>query len=72
MSVAAGTTEAAELVDFFQDGWRIGATDPERFFAHFGGRFTPDCLLTQPLAAPARVPRACGSSSRPCSTRCRT
>ena len=47
---------AAELVAFFQEGWRAGAGDPERFFAHFGGRFTPDCLMTQPLAAPARGP----------------
>jgi len=56
MSVAAPTTEAAELVAFFEEGWKAGATDPERFFAHFGARFTPDCLLTQPLAAPARGP----------------
>ena len=47
---------AGELVAFFQEGWRAGASDPERFFAHFGARLTPDCLLTQPLAAPARGP----------------
>ena len=52
----AALSDAEELVAFFQEGWRAGATDPERFFAHFGGRFTPDCLLTQPLAAPARGP----------------
>ena len=63
MSVAAGTTDAAEFVDFFQDGWKAGATDPERFFAHFGGRLTPDCLLTQPLAPRRMVPTACGRSS---------
>ena len=56
MSATADTTAAEELVAFFQEGWSAGATDPERFFAHFGGRFTPDCLLTQPLAAPARGP----------------
>ena len=53
---AALTPTAEELVAFFQEGWSAGATDPERFFAHFGGRLTPDCLMTQPLAAPARGP----------------
>jgi hypothetical protein len=47
---------AEELVAFFQEGWNAGATDPERFFAHFGGRLTPDCLFTQPLAAAGRGP----------------
>jgi ketosteroid isomerase-like protein len=57
MSATAERTEAEELVAFFAEGWRIGASDPERFYAHFGSRFTPDALLTQPLAAPARGPR---------------
>jgi hypothetical protein len=53
---AIAAAEAEELVAFFAAGWRIGATDPERFFAHFGERLTPDALMTQPLAAPARGP----------------
>ena len=57
MSATAERTEAEELVAFFAEGWRIGASDPERFYAHFGSRFTPDALLTQPLAAPAHGPR---------------
>jgi SnoaL-like protein len=50
------TTAAAEFADFFAAGWRIGATNPERFFEHFGGRMTPDALLRQPLAADVRGP----------------
>ena len=50
-------SQAEELVAFFAEGWRIGASDPERFYAHFGSRLTPDALMTQPLAAPARGPQ---------------
>ena len=56
MSATAERTEVEEFVAFFAEGWRIGATDPERFFALFGARITPDALLTQPLAAPSRGP----------------
>jgi ketosteroid isomerase-like protein len=56
MSATAERTEAEELVAFFADGWRIGASDPERFYAHFASRLTSDALMTQPLAAPARGP----------------
>ena len=44
----------AEFVAFFEQGWSIGATDPERFFAHFAGRLTPDARMTQPLAPERR------------------
>jgi ketosteroid isomerase-like protein len=57
MSATAERATGEELVAFFAEGWRIGASDPERFYAHFGSRFTPDALLTQPLAAPAHGPR---------------
>ncbi|HEU0024962.1 MAG TPA: nuclear transport factor 2 family protein [Thermoleophilaceae bacterium] len=50
------TTAAEEFVAFFAEGWQIGATDPERFFAHFGARVTPDARKIQPLAAEARGP----------------
>ena len=33
-------SQAEELVAFFAEGWRIGASDPERFYAHFGSRLT--------------------------------
>jgi hypothetical protein len=52
MTVSETKTEAAEFVDFFAEGWRIGAGD--RFFDHFGSRLHPDALLIQPLAPPAR------------------
>lgn len=52
----AAPSAAEELVEFFAAGWRIGARDPERFYAHFGSRLTPDALMTQPLAAPVRGP----------------
>ena len=39
-TAATAYAEAEELVAFFAEGWRIGASDPERFFAHFGGRLT--------------------------------
>jgi SnoaL-like protein len=41
---------AAEFARFFGEGWAIGATDPERFFAHFGPAFAPDARFIQPLA----------------------
>ena len=39
-----------EFIAFFAAGWSIGATDPERFYAHFGSRVTPDAPMIQPLA----------------------
>jgi SnoaL-like domain len=56
MSATAERGAAEELVAFFAEGWRIGASDPERFYAHFATRLTPDALMTQPLAAPVRGP----------------
>jgi len=56
MSATIEQTAAEELVEFFADGWRIGARDPERFYAHFASRLAPDALMTQPLAAPVRGP----------------
>jgi SnoaL-like protein len=50
------TASAAEFARFFGDGWAIGATDPERFFAHFGPAFAPDARLVQPLARTAIGP----------------
>jgi ketosteroid isomerase-like protein len=47
---------AADFARFFGDGWAIGATDPERFFAHFGPAFAPDARLVQPLAPTAIGP----------------
>lgn len=46
----------AEFARFFGEGWAIGATDPERFFAHFGPAFAPDARLVQPLAPTAIGP----------------
>ena len=72
MSATAERTAAEELVAFFAEGWRIGASDPERFYAHFASRLTPDALMTQPLAAPARgregLRELFRRSSRPCPT----
>ena len=48
----------AEFAAFFAEGWAIGASDPERFFAHFGGRMTDDVRLIQPLAPERRGPQA--------------
>jgi len=48
---------AAEFVEFFADGWRIGATQPERFFAHFGGRLTAAAVMIQPLSRVFRGPQ---------------
>lgn len=49
--------QAAEFVGFFSDGWRIGATQPDRFFEHFSGRLTADAVLIQPLSRVSRGPR---------------
>jgi ketosteroid isomerase-like protein len=57
MAATDTTSAAAEFADFFGAGWAIGATDPERFFGHFGARMTPDALMLQPLAAPVRGPK---------------
>jgi ketosteroid isomerase-like protein len=51
-------TSAAEFVDFFAAGWKLGARDAEGFFRHFGPRMHPDTVLIQPLAPPARGPGA--------------
>ncbi len=53
---AAEIDAKAEFVAFFAEGWSIGATDPERFFAQFGDRFTTDARLIQPLAPERRGP----------------
>jgi ketosteroid isomerase-like protein len=53
-ATVAASAATAEFADWFQDGWAIGARDPERFFAHIAERLTPDALMTQPLAAPLR------------------
>ena len=52
MTVAESRSAAAEFVEFFDRGWRKGAG--EQFFEHFLSRMHPDCLMTQPLAPPAR------------------
>ena len=46
----------ADFAAFFAEGWGIGATDPERFYAHFGGRMAPDARMLQPLAPERRGP----------------
>jgi ketosteroid isomerase-like protein len=54
------TTSLAQTTEFvrgFADGWRIGATQPERFFEHFGRRLAPDAALVQPLSPVVRGPR---------------
>ena len=48
----------AEFVEFFADGWRTGATEPERFFEHFSGRLAADAAMIQPFSRVARGPRA--------------
>lgn len=59
MTTAASTsTSAAEFVEFFAAGWVIGAHDAEAFFRHFGPRMHPNAVLIQPIAPPARGPRA--------------
>jgi hypothetical protein len=49
--------QAARFVEFFADGWRIGATQPERFFEHFEGRLTADAVMIQPLSRLCRGPQ---------------
>src|SRR5262245_6894640 len=49
--------QTAEFVGYFADGWRIGATHPQRFFEHFDRRLTPDAVLIQPLTPVRRGPR---------------
>jgi ketosteroid isomerase-like protein len=44
-------SQAAEFVDFFAQGWALGAGD--QFFEHFEPRLHPDVLMTQPLAPAA-------------------
>jgi ketosteroid isomerase-like protein len=51
-------TSAAEFVEFFTTGWKLGARDAEGFFRHFGPRMHPDTVLIQPIASPARGPGA--------------
>ena len=59
MTVAPATRdEKAEFADFFAEGWAIGATDPERFFEHFGGGATDDMRMRQPLTRDFRGPGA--------------
>jgi ketosteroid isomerase-like protein len=53
MSAADGKADFAAA---FAEGWAIGATDPERFFAHFARRMTDDAALIQPLAREGRGP----------------
>ena len=52
MTFTETRSPAAEFVEFFDRGWRIGAG--ERFFEHFLPRIHPDVLLTQPLAPAVR------------------
>jgi hypothetical protein len=52
MTVTEPRSQAAEFVDFFDRGWRIGAGP--KFFDHFLPRIHPDVLLTQPLAPAVR------------------
>jgi SnoaL-like domain len=56
--VTTTETSAQEFVDFFADGWKLGARDAEGFFRHFGPRMHPNTVLIQPVAPPARGPRA--------------
>jgi hypothetical protein len=58
MTTAQTKTPAAEFVDFFAAGWQLGARDAEAFFRHFGPRMHPNTALIQPIARPARGPRA--------------
>jgi X-X-X-Leu-X-X-Gly heptad repeat protein len=51
-----GLAPLFNFVDFFAEGWAIGATDPERFYAHFGARTAPDAPFRQPLAPTHRGP----------------
>jgi limonene-1,2-epoxide hydrolase len=56
--VTTTETTAKEFVEFFAAGWKFGARDAEAFFRHFGPRMHPDTVLIQPVARPARGPRA--------------
>jgi hypothetical protein len=56
--VSTTETTAKEFVEFFAAGWKFGARDAEAFFRHFGPRMHPDTVLIQPVARPARGPRA--------------
>jgi ketosteroid isomerase-like protein len=51
-AAAETRSSAAEFVEFFGQGWGLGAG--QRFFEHFESRLHPDALMTQPLAPPAR------------------
>jgi ketosteroid isomerase-like protein len=55
---ASTRTDAKEFVEFFAAGWELGARDAESFFRHFRPRMHPDTALIQPIAPPARGPRA--------------
>jgi len=56
--MTTSTTNAAEFVEFFEAGWKFGAHDADGFFRHFGPRMHPNTALIQPIAPPARGPRA--------------
>jgi SnoaL-like protein len=59
MTTTASTKRpTAEFVEFFAEGWKLGARDAEGFFRHFGPRMHPDTVLIQPIASPARGPGA--------------
>jgi limonene-1,2-epoxide hydrolase len=55
---ATTKTSAAEFVEFFATGWKLGARDADGFFRHFGPRMHPDTVLIQPIAPAARGPNA--------------
>ncbi len=55
---ASTRTDAKEFVEFFAAGWELGARDAEGFLRHFRPRMHPDTALIQPIAPPARGPRA--------------
>jgi hypothetical protein len=56
--MTTSTATAAEFVEFFEAGWKFGAHDADGFFRHFGPRMHPNTALIQPIAPPARGPRA--------------
>jgi ketosteroid isomerase-like protein len=51
-------TSAAEFVEYFADGWAMGARDPEGFFRHFERRTHPNVSLSQPIARTVQGPAA--------------
>jgi ketosteroid isomerase-like protein len=55
----------AAFVAFFADGWRIGATQPQRFFDHFGSRMTADAVMIQPLTPVGYGPRGLRAQLEP-------